>query len=100
VEAANNPDVKTYLDYKELINDPKVEAVVIAAPDHWHEQMLIEASNAGKAVYCEKGWTISIAAAKRMRPPGAAVSRLGRRRQDDPRGKARPGDLRQNRPVL
>jgi predicted dehydrogenase len=67
VEAANNPDVKTYLDYKELINDPKVEAVVIAAPDHWHEQMLIEASNAGKAVYCEKGWTISIAAAKRMR---------------------------------
>ena len=29
--------------------------------------MLIDASNAGKAIYCEKGWTMSIAAAKRMR---------------------------------
>jgi len=67
VEAANNPDIKTYLDYKDLLNDPKVEAVIIATPDHWHEQMLIDASNAGKAIYCEKGWTLSIAAAKRMR---------------------------------
>ena len=67
VKAAGNPDVKTYLDYRDLLADPKVEAVVIATPDHWHEQMLIDASNAGKAVYCEKGWTRSIAAAKRMR---------------------------------
>jgi predicted dehydrogenase len=28
-----------------------VEAVVIASPDHWHEQMVIDASNADKAVY-------------------------------------------------
>ena len=67
VKAARNPEVKTYLDYKDLIADPKVEAVVIAAPDHWHEQMLTDAANAGKAVYCEKGWTMSIEAAKRMR---------------------------------
>lgn len=67
VKAANNPDVKTYLDYRDLLADPKVEAVVIATPDHWHEQMLTDASNAGKAIYCEKGWTMSIAAAKRMR---------------------------------
>ena len=67
VQAAGNPDVRTYLDYRDLLADPKVEAVIIATPDHWHEQMLIDASNAGKAVYCEKGWTVSIAAAKRMR---------------------------------
>ena len=60
-------NVKTYLDYRDLLADPKVEAVVIATPDHWHETMLVNASNAGKAVYCEKGWTTSIAAAKRMR---------------------------------
>ncbi len=67
VEAAHNPDVKTYLDYRDLLADPKVEAVIIATPDHWHEQMLLDAARAGKAVYCEKGWTVSIAAAKRMR---------------------------------
>jgi predicted dehydrogenase len=67
VEAARNPDVKTYLNYTDLISDPRVEAVLIATPDHWHEQMLTDASNAGKAVYCEKGWTTSVASAKRMR---------------------------------
>ena len=67
VEAGNNPDVKTYVDYRDLLNDPKVEAVVIATPDHWHEQMVLDAISAGKDIYCEKGWTISIDAAKRMR---------------------------------
>jgi len=67
VEVARNPDVKTYADYKDLLGDPRVEAVVIASPDHWHEQMVIDASNAGKAVYCEKGWSTSVASAKRMR---------------------------------
>ncbi|HSW02217.1 MAG TPA: Gfo/Idh/MocA family oxidoreductase [Sedimentisphaerales bacterium] len=41
-----------------------MEAVIIAAPDYWHEQMVIDASSAGKAIYCEKGWTISVAAAR------------------------------------
>jgi predicted dehydrogenase len=80
VERSNNPDVKTYLDYKELLNDPQVEAVIIATPDHWHEQMLLGAVAAGKDVYCEKGWTISIAAAKRMRKAvkdAKAVMQLG-----------------------
>jgi predicted dehydrogenase len=67
VELSNNPDVKTHVDYKELLDDPQVEAVIIATPDHWHERMLLDAVAAGKDVYCEKGWTTSIAAAKRMR---------------------------------
>lgn len=67
VRAANNPEVKTFVDYKEMLADPKIEAVIIATPDHWHEQMLLDAIAAGKDVYCEKGWTTSIAAAKRMR---------------------------------
>lgn len=67
IQAGNNPDAKKYRDYRELLADPNVEAVVIATPDHWHEQMTIDASESGKAVYCEKGLTISVAAAKRMR---------------------------------
>lgn len=66
-EAANNPDAKRYKNYQDLLADPNVEAVIIATPDHWHEQMLLDAVAAGKAVYCEKGWTTSVDAAKRMR---------------------------------
>lgn len=75
VEMSGNPDCKSYLDYQELIQDPQVEAVFICSPDHWHEQMLLDAVAAGKDVYCEKGWTTSMEAAKRMRE---AVKKSGR----------------------
>lgn len=80
VSLSNNPEVKAYSDYKELLADPKVEAVIIVTPDHWHEQMLIDAVAAGKDVYCEKGWTTSIESAKRMRKAvkdAKAVMQLG-----------------------
>ena len=67
LEASGNPEAKLYQNYHDLLADPKVEAVVIATPDHWHEQMVLDAIAAGKAIYCEKGLTMSIAAAKRMR---------------------------------
>jgi predicted dehydrogenase len=73
-EACGNPDAKRYTDYRELLADRNVEAVVIATPDHWHEQMVLDAVAAGKAVYCEKGLTMSIASAKRMR---TAVKKAG-----------------------
>lgn len=66
-DACGNPDAKRYKDYHDLLADPKVEAVVIATPDHWHEKMVLDAVAAGKAIYCEKGLTISVDAAKRMR---------------------------------
>ncbi|MDO8540625.1 MAG: Gfo/Idh/MocA family oxidoreductase [Opitutaceae bacterium] len=72
--ASGNEQAKLYRDYRELLADPKVEAVVIATPDHWHEKMVLDAVAAGKAVYCEKGLTTSIASAKRMR---AAVKKSG-----------------------
>jgi predicted dehydrogenase len=45
---------KPYGDHHELLGDPKVDAVVIATPDHLHGYQAIDAVRAGKDVYCEK----------------------------------------------
>jgi predicted dehydrogenase len=67
VERSLNPEVKAYVDYRELLADPKVDAVVIGAPDHWHCQMVLDAAKAGKDIYCEKGFALTMPEAKRMR---------------------------------
>src|SRR5258708_6707546 len=43
----------THLDYRELL-EQKLDAVIIAAPDHWHVRMAAAAIAAGKDVYLEK----------------------------------------------
>ena len=45
---------KVYRNYKELLADKEVHAVLIATPEHWHAQMLLDALAAGKDVYVEK----------------------------------------------
>ena len=52
--AKAGPKTAKFHDYRKLLEQKDVEAVIIAAPDHWHKQMLIDAVAAGKDVYVEK----------------------------------------------
>ncbi len=45
---------KAYRNYKALLDDPEIDAVIIATPEHWHYQMLLDALAAHKDVYLEK----------------------------------------------
>jgi predicted dehydrogenase len=45
---------KTYTDVRKLLEDKDIDAVCIAAPNHWHSPMAIWACEAGKDVYVEK----------------------------------------------
>jgi predicted dehydrogenase len=52
--------VERVADFRRVIDRPDIDAVVVAAPDHWHAIMTIAACRAGKDVYCEKPLSITI----------------------------------------
>ncbi|MGH8187270.1 MAG: Gfo/Idh/MocA family protein, partial [Steroidobacteraceae bacterium] len=55
------PDISAHRNYRELIDRPDIDAVVISTPDHWHAEIALAAVLAGKDVYLQKPFTMTIA---------------------------------------
>ena len=53
-------DVKGHRNFRAIIEDKGIDAVVIGTPDHWHAIMAVLAAKAGKHIYCEKPLTRTI----------------------------------------
>src|SRR2546422_2809291 len=54
IEKLGLPKPKSYVDVRKLLEDKDIDAISIAAPNHWHALMAIWACQAGKDVYVEK----------------------------------------------
>jgi predicted dehydrogenase len=53
-----NPRAKGFSDFRRMLDDKDIQAVVVATPDHWHALLTIMACAAGKDVYVEKPMTV------------------------------------------
>jgi myo-inositol 2-dehydrogenase/D-chiro-inositol 1-dehydrogenase len=69
------PETSVYSNYRELLAHPDLDAVVISTPDHWHAQLVAAAVLAGKDVYVQKPFTMTVAEGKLLRD---LVARTGR----------------------
>ena len=67
---------KLYTNWRDLINDTEIEAVVICVPDQLHVEMTVAALEAGKEVICEKPMALTMEECEEMR---AAEKRTGKR---------------------
>lgn len=66
VEKTNGTKPTMFSDYRKMLEDKSIDAVLVATPDHWHALPSIEACLAGKDVYCEKPLTLFIEEGKTL----------------------------------
>lgn len=69
-----SPSARRYADYRQLLDDSSLDAVLIATPQHLHAEPFIDAMDAGKHAYIEKTMAFTVEQAKLMR---AAYQKAG-----------------------
>ena len=69
-------EVTKYRYYPELLARDDIHGVLIAAPEHWHAKMAVDALAAGKDVYCEKPMTLRLPEALHLRRVAQASDNL------------------------
>src|SRR6202521_1392418 len=67
--------IPTTRRYKDLLENKEIDCLIAAVPDHWHKQVVVDAVNAGKDIYCEKPMSHSAADGVAM---VAAAQKTGR----------------------
>ncbi|MHA8097884.1 Gfo/Idh/MocA family protein [Aquirufa aurantiipilula] len=72
---SNYIDVKMYDDYREMLLNKDIDAVMISTPDFWHAQPAMEAALAGKDIYLQKPTSLTI---KEGRQLAEVIKKTGR----------------------
>jgi predicted dehydrogenase len=84
--AERNEKVDTYVDYRKLLDDKNIDAVITATPNHWHALVTVWACQAGKDVYVEKPVSHNIWEGRRMVDAARKYNRIvqsGMQRRSD-----------------
>jgi predicted dehydrogenase len=68
--------IQTTRRYQDLLNNKNIRCLIVATPDHWHKQIVIDAVRAGKDVYCEKPMSHSVAEGAEMVKAVQATDRI------------------------
>lgn len=85
--ADRNEKVDLYVDFRKVLDDENIDAVVIATPDHWHGLQMLWACQAGKDVYIEKPVSHNIWEGEQMVKAARKYNRIvqaGTQRRSDP----------------
>jgi myo-inositol 2-dehydrogenase/D-chiro-inositol 1-dehydrogenase len=63
---ASKYEIKYYTDYRKLLQNDNIDAVIICTPPHTHAQIMIESAEAGKHIFCEKPMTTTLEDAEKV----------------------------------
>lgn len=75
-QITNNSSLPTTRNYQELLDRKDIDCVLVAVPDFWHKQIVVDACQAGKDVYCEKPMSHTVAEGFEMVQAAEAHNRI------------------------